>query len=123
MAFQVVVGAESVRTFLAAKLLPIMLLHVSPQPSFAEEFGATHLTLLRFFTMAKQVLPEASPVLKGFGAGRECAREGVVFVVVGHVVVQVLFLFKDFTTVRAQSQRLTLLFPQVLVHVCLKASF
>ena len=65
---QVMVGTESVRAFLAAEPFPIMFLHVSPQPSFSVKFGTTDLTLLRFLTVAKQMLPETSLIFEGFVA-------------------------------------------------------
>ena len=115
--------AEPVGALVAAELLPKMFLHVPPQPWLPEELGTADLALLRLFPMAERMLPEAGLVLEGFVAGRECAREGALFVVVGHVVVEVRFVLEHFATLWAQGHRLDLLLPQVPVEVPLKAAF
>ena len=121
--FQRMGGAEPVGALIAAELFPVVFLHVPPQPRFSEKFGTADLALLCFFTVAQCMLPEARLVLEGFVARRECAWEGALLIVVSHVVIQVCFIFKHFTTLWTQSHRLGLVFLSVLVQVYLKASF
>lgn len=121
--FQRMGRTESVGALVTAELFPKVFLHVSSQSWFSEKFGTADLTLLCFFPMAECMLPETGFVFEGFVARRKRTWKGALFVVVGHVVVKVCFIFKHFTTFWAQSHGLDPLFPQVFVQVSLKASF